>query len=151
MPSPSTSSASWFNSEPSMPGSIRINPSSPRTAMELVQTHPLCRTQTPSATSVSMALWDHGVGVIGRADRNPAREPVAQRAVELLVVATIEGVRSHPPSDVDVVVHELRAQLGAPPHRVQVAAAEVADLVVVDGFRKGRSFSELLLVPDEVD
>ena len=41
---------SWLNSEPSMPGSIRINPSSPRTTMELVQTHSLCRTQTPSAT-----------------------------------------------------------------------------------------------------
>jgi hypothetical protein len=53
MPSPSTSSASWCSSAPVMPGSIRINPSSPRTAMELVQTHSLCRTQTPSATSVS--------------------------------------------------------------------------------------------------
>ena len=50
MPSPSRSSASWFSSEPSMPGSIRISPSSPRTAMALVQTHLLCRTQTPSAT-----------------------------------------------------------------------------------------------------
>ena len=39
-----------FSSEPSMPGSTRINPSSPRTTMELVQTHSLCRTQTPSAT-----------------------------------------------------------------------------------------------------
>ena len=37
-----------------MPGSIRISPSSPRTTIELVQTHSLCRTQTPSATSVSI-------------------------------------------------------------------------------------------------
>jgi hypothetical protein len=37
-------------SEPSMPGSTRINPPSPRTAMALLQTHALCRTQTPSAT-----------------------------------------------------------------------------------------------------
>src|SRR5262245_15505900 len=54
MPSPSTSSASSFSSAPSMPGSIRISPSSPRTTMELVQTHSLCRTQTPSATCFSI-------------------------------------------------------------------------------------------------
>jgi hypothetical protein len=50
MPSWSRSSASWFRSEPSMPGSTRINPPCPRTAMALLQTHSLCRTQTPSAT-----------------------------------------------------------------------------------------------------
>ena len=33
-----------------LPGSTRINPSSPRTTMELVQTHALCRTQTPWVT-----------------------------------------------------------------------------------------------------
>jgi hypothetical protein len=40
--------------EPSMPGSTRINPPSPRTAMALLQTHALCRTQTPSATRFSI-------------------------------------------------------------------------------------------------
>ena len=54
MPSRSRSSASWSSSEPSMPGSTSISPPSTRTAMELVQTHALCRTQTPSATSVSI-------------------------------------------------------------------------------------------------
>jgi hypothetical protein len=39
-----------FKSEPSMPGSTKINPSFPRTAMALLQTHALCRIQTPSAT-----------------------------------------------------------------------------------------------------
>src|SRR5215218_3051825 len=42
------------HTEPSMPGSTRINPPSPRTAMALLQTHALCRTQTPSATSFSI-------------------------------------------------------------------------------------------------
>ena len=37
-----------------MPGSTRINPPSPRTAMALLQTHALCRTQTPSATCFSL-------------------------------------------------------------------------------------------------
>ena len=37
-------------SDPSMPGSTRINPPSPRTTMALLKTHSLCRTQTPSAT-----------------------------------------------------------------------------------------------------
>jgi hypothetical protein len=41
-------------SGPSMPGSTRTNPSSPRTMVALLQTHSLCRTQTPSATSFSI-------------------------------------------------------------------------------------------------
>ena len=49
----SRSSASWFRSELSMPGSTRINASSPRSAMALLHTHSLCRTQTPSASSSS--------------------------------------------------------------------------------------------------
>ncbi len=46
--------------EPGMPGSTTINPSSPRTTMELVQTHELCRTQTPSATPVSIDSSSRG-------------------------------------------------------------------------------------------
>src|SRR6185312_7325233 len=55
-PSRSRSSASSFRSEPSMPGSTRTSPPSPRIAMALLQTHALCRTQTPSATSFSMVF-----------------------------------------------------------------------------------------------
>jgi hypothetical protein len=35
-------------------GAARIKPSSPRTAMALLQTHSLYRTHTPSATSFSI-------------------------------------------------------------------------------------------------
>jgi len=35
---------------PAEAGSARISPASPRTTVALLQTHSLCRTQTPSAT-----------------------------------------------------------------------------------------------------
>lgn len=42
-------------------------------------------------------------------------EPVAQGAVELLVVAARVGVGGHPPADVDVAAEQILAQLGAAP------------------------------------
>ena len=56
-------------------GIDRINPSSPRTTMELVQAPlPLCRTQTPSATCVSIgSLYSGAPG----ARRVPLRVPLA--------------------------------------------------------------------------
>jgi hypothetical protein len=56
-----------------------------------------------------------------------------------------------PSADVDVVVEELGGQLCAPAERVEVAAAEVVPVRVVDGVGEGVAFSELALVPDEVD
>src|SRR3954469_7398618 len=53
-----------------MPGSTRINPSSPRTTIEFVQTHSLCRTQQQSPTSVSIGSpwcsWPSPLLSVGR-------------------------------------------------------------------------------------
>jgi len=53
------------------------SPSSPRTTTELLQTHSLCRTQTPSATSFSIArcCQVRSAGAIGRPRAAVARRP----------------------------------------------------------------------------
>src|SRR5258708_3852200 len=62
------------------------------------------------------------VGVAGCFERELLREPVAEGAIELRVVTLVIGRRRDPPADVHVVLQQLLGQLGAPAHRIQVAA-----------------------------
>src|SRR5215217_1742127 len=94
---------------------------------------------------------DLGVGVIRRLERELLAEPVAKPAMQLLVVAALVGDGSHPPADVHVVAEEILGQLSAPPHRIEVATAEVTAVAVADGVGEGVSLAELELMPHEVD
>lgn len=68
------------------------------------------------------------------------------------IVAALVSGRGDPPADVDVVaVGKVGGERGSAAERVEVAAADVAVLCVVDGVGEGLLVAELALVPDEVD
>src|SRR3954471_11376944 len=48
--------------------------------------------------------WDLCVRVVRCREPEVVADPPLQRAVELLVIAALVGVRGHPPADVDVAV-----------------------------------------------
>src|SRR5215813_10052574 len=73
------------------------------------------------------------VGVVRVRERERRLQPVLKCGVELGVVAARVGVWGDPPADVDVAGQELVGQRRAAPHRVQVAAAEVAAGAVLQG------------------
>src|SRR5215471_12720679 len=88
------------------------------------------------------------VGVVGPPEGEALGEPVLQRCVQGGVVAALVGGRGDPPADVDVVaVCELGGEGGAAAERVEVAAADVAVLGVVDGVCVRAVVAELALVP----
>ena len=124
-----------------MPGSTRTSPSSARTTMALLQTHSLCRTQTPSATSSAsghprscfssdhlcgdLACGGPGDGRCGILEheqscaRDLARKGFAVAEGEELVAATVDDERRE---------GELREPL--PPARPAVEPAERRTQVV---------------------
>src|SRR4051812_23811758 len=95
-------------------------------------------------------LGDLAVRVVRAPERKLRRQPLLEPVEELVVEPALVAVRRHPPADVHVVRHELLGELGAPPHRIEVATAEVA-VRPVDGVGERRAVAELQLVPDEVD
>jgi hypothetical protein len=76
---------------------------------------------------------------------------VAERAVQLGVVAASVGVRGHPLAHVNVVAEKFLSERPAPAHRIQVAAAAVLPCGVIHGVGERAALAELTLVPDEVD
>jgi len=94
MPSPSRSSASWLRSEPSIPGSIRVNPCSPRTAMALLKTTRSAgprRRRPPDSASVHSFRLPSGSDRASEDDLNVDRPSTRHRVSQIFLPSRVKG------------------------------------------------------------
>src|SRR3954462_1954340 len=103
------------------------------------------------AASVVRRVRNLDVGEVRRDERELRPQPVPQRPVHRLVLATLVRVRSDPPARVDVMPQQLSGQRGTSTDGIQVTATDVLPAGAVRGVGERLTLAELALVPDEID